>query len=203
MKKLLLLGTALAVTALSAFAIDGQVLINQSTVMASGGFPYTITQPGSYKLTGNLLPPTSTSAIYINAPNVTLDLNGFVVSCTFSSLPFEAQGCIWDAGMNTNATAIVIRNGVVSANITYMPGPSLGLPYAINFSHSGPTIAEDLRITGNAQGIWLPASSALRRSSLGNLAACKSLIEYNVLSFAGTVQLPACGNVLVGNVGIQ
>jgi selenophosphate synthetase-related protein len=26
-----------------AFAVDGQVLINQSTVMAAGGFPYKIT----------------------------------------------------------------------------------------------------------------------------------------------------------------
>ena len=35
--------------ATSAFAIDGVVLINQSTVTAAGGFPYMITKTGSYK----------------------------------------------------------------------------------------------------------------------------------------------------------
>jgi hypothetical protein len=29
------------------FAVDGVVLINQSTVLAAGGFPYAISQPGS------------------------------------------------------------------------------------------------------------------------------------------------------------
>jgi hypothetical protein len=47
-----------------ALAQNGVVLINQSTVAASGanrstgGFPYTITQPGSYQLSGNLTVPS-------------------------------------------------------------------------------------------------------------------------------------------------
>jgi hypothetical protein len=31
----------------SAFAIDGVVLINQASVIVSGGYPYTITQPAA------------------------------------------------------------------------------------------------------------------------------------------------------------
>ena len=60
-----------------AFAADGQVLINQSIIMAAGGFPYVISQPGSYKLSGNLAVPNGVSGISITANNVTLDLNGF------------------------------------------------------------------------------------------------------------------------------
>jgi hypothetical protein len=58
-----------------AFAVDGQVLINQSTVMAAGGFPYKITQPGSYKLSGNLVVASSTDGIDISVSNVSIDLN--------------------------------------------------------------------------------------------------------------------------------
>jgi hypothetical protein len=68
------------------FAVDGQVLINQSTVMAAGGFPYKITQPGSYKLSGPLTMTTTVSgnfnstdvAIEIESGQVTLDLNGLL-----------------------------------------------------------------------------------------------------------------------------
>ena len=64
-----------------AFAVDGVVLINQSTVMAAGGFPYKITQSGSYKLSGNLVVAASyTDGIDIMANNVSIDLNGFTIS---------------------------------------------------------------------------------------------------------------------------
>jgi len=60
------------------FAVDGVVLINQSTVLAAGGFPYQITQSGSYRLTGNLtVPDADTTAIQVTANDVTIDLNGF------------------------------------------------------------------------------------------------------------------------------
>jgi len=63
-----------------AFAVDGVVLINQSTVAAAGGFPYKITQSGSYRLSGNLtVPDANTTAISIAADNVTIDLNGFSI----------------------------------------------------------------------------------------------------------------------------
>lgn len=61
-------------------AVDGEVLINQSVLNAAGG-TYTITQPGSYKLSGSLTVPTpNTSAIVIASNNVTIDLNGFSIT---------------------------------------------------------------------------------------------------------------------------
>jgi hypothetical protein len=73
----------LALIAPALFAADGQVLINQSTVNAAGGFPYHIKTAGSYKLSGNLLAPLDKEAIVIEANEVVLDLNGFNVSCTY------------------------------------------------------------------------------------------------------------------------
>jgi parallel beta-helix repeat protein len=73
--------TAALALAAPVFAVDGVTLINQATVQGAGGFPYIISQSGSYRLSGNLV-AASTSAISITAPNVTLDLNGFTISCT-------------------------------------------------------------------------------------------------------------------------
>lgn len=61
------------------------VQIDQSRALAGGvtpgdnpGFPVTISQPGSYRLTGNLsIPDLNTTGIQITADFVTLDLNGF------------------------------------------------------------------------------------------------------------------------------
>jgi hypothetical protein len=59
---------------------DATVLINQAAVIDAGGFPFLITQPGSYKLIGNLTVPANTSGILIQANDVTLDLNGFSIT---------------------------------------------------------------------------------------------------------------------------
>lgn len=100
--------TALAATALlsmGAHAVDGVVLIDQSRVLAgnvtpgdAAGFPLTISQPGSYRLAGNLtVPNANTNAIEITTSGVTLDLNGFVIkgvaSCTYDSQGSSAVSC--------------------------------------------------------------------------------------------------------------
>lgn len=72
----------------------GVIMIDQAKAEAGGvtagdapGFPVTISQPGSYRLMGNLtVGDPAVSAVVIASPNVTLDLNGFVikgpVTCT-------------------------------------------------------------------------------------------------------------------------
>jgi parallel beta-helix repeat protein len=66
--------------AASAGAVDGTVEINQAKVLAAGGFPYTISNTGSYRLTGNLtVSGTNVDAIDVNASHVTIDLNGFSI----------------------------------------------------------------------------------------------------------------------------
>ena len=66
----LLIVSALLVS-VPAFAVDGVVLIDQNHALAGNvtpgdtpGFPVTISQPGSYRLTGNLIvPDANTTAI--------------------------------------------------------------------------------------------------------------------------------------------
>jgi hypothetical protein len=62
--------------------------INQLRALAGGitpgdtpGFPVTISQPGSYRLTSNLILPatTGTVGILVTAQSVTIDLDGFAV----------------------------------------------------------------------------------------------------------------------------
>jgi len=113
----ILIGAALLFSA-PAFAIDGQVLINQSTVLAAGGFPYKITQPGSYKLSGNLVvSAASTDGIEINVSNVTLDLNGFTISgpvtCTGAGSGISCTGTGGAGIIGPDFHAVAVRNGSV------------------------------------------------------------------------------------------
>lgn len=59
---------------------DGKQVITQNSVLAAGGFPYQITQPGSYRLGGHLTVPANTDAIQIQTDHVTIDLSGFTIT---------------------------------------------------------------------------------------------------------------------------
>src|SRR5215472_16787685 len=71
----------------SAYAVDGVLEINQVCATGPGcfpgdsaGLPVTITTAGSYRLTSNLtVPNATTDGIDVNADNVTIDLNGFII----------------------------------------------------------------------------------------------------------------------------
>lgn len=88
----------------SLYAVDGVVLIDQNRALAGyvtpddgPGFPVTISQSGSYRLSGNLtVPDLNTTAIQITADFVTLDLNGFSIIgpavCTGSPIKCSAPG---------------------------------------------------------------------------------------------------------------
>ncbi len=77
----------LAAISSSLYAVDGVILIDQNHALIGNitpgdapGFPVTISQPGSYRLSGDLIvPDANTTAIQITADHVTLDLNGFAI----------------------------------------------------------------------------------------------------------------------------
>jgi len=112
MNRVILIALATVVAPFSAFAVDGVVLINQSTVLAAGGFPYVISQPGSYKLTGNLVAPSPLHGIDITVPNVTIDLNGFSITTPFPQAPNSPSRGIFFAG-SVLPSEITIRNGTI------------------------------------------------------------------------------------------
>lgn len=86
MRAIVLAGVFVTALATAAYAADGVIEINQARALAGGvtpddtpGFPVTISLPGSYRLTGNLLPGAGFNAINVAANNVTIDLNGFSI----------------------------------------------------------------------------------------------------------------------------
>src|SRR6516162_5289041 len=94
----------LAAMVVAGRADDGVVLINQSKVMAAGGFPYTIKTPGSYRLAGNLTVPRS-NEIDVSATPVSIHLNGFTIT-----------GQNFGVGVMTNPTSqttLAVSNGTI------------------------------------------------------------------------------------------
>jgi hypothetical protein len=112
MTKTIVAVVALLLIPACAFAVDGVVLINHPAVIAAGGYPYRITQPGSYRLSGNLTVPAGVSGIEISTDNVTIDLNGFAI--TGAGMPAQVHGIV--AGTDAPAQGyynITIRNGTI------------------------------------------------------------------------------------------
>ena len=106
---------------LTAQAADGVIEINQAIVEANDGFPYVISEPGSYVLTGNLtVPDENTTAILVQADHVTVDLNGFAiigpVQCAAEdgsvSCSPDGTGIGVDA-FESDSVGTVVRNGTV------------------------------------------------------------------------------------------
>ncbi len=80
--------TITAALAGPAAAVDGVLEINQTAALVGGitpadapGFPVTLAEPGHYRLTGPLVTDANTDAVLILGAGVTLDLNGFSISC--------------------------------------------------------------------------------------------------------------------------
>lgn len=224
MKRLLALGV-IALVPLCAFAIDGVTLINQSTVMAAGGFPFKITEAGSYQLSGNLQAPPGKQAILVAASNVALDLNGFNVSCTFGASNTGALSinCVGDsgAGLNSGISDITIRNGTVTLTQTQgaqVTNPLASPNIAVGFLGTHNVIMEELHVGAINQGAvngteFFPAdigfgvNSIVRHNILGGgqfvagvNEQCPSLLEGNV-NTTGQAGAGGTGCVLVNNIG--
>jgi hypothetical protein len=148
------------VAGLPAQAVDGVVEINQAKILSSGGFPYNITQPGSYRLTSNIdvsgqPTPQNVTAITINAHNVTLDLNGFTiqgpVSCTTSGSGGELTCSTTGSGRGISMSDSTIRSTVVkNGYVTGMGGVGIYLGAGKNQVIEGITVMEN-----GAEGIHM------------------------------------------------
>jgi len=211
MKRHILLTLALVMAPITAFAVDGTVLINQSTVMAAGGFPYVISQPGSYKLSGNLVLSTTPAgnyaplgadvAILIAHSGVVLDLNGFSIEMTNTnnalSHPWFA---ITDNGscsavdiLHCTYEQISIRNGVISLRSNTDRGTPIGFAVGINLSGSASNLLEDLAISMRG---GFTGSDVLETVSDAMRIGPESVIRHNVLF--GFLR-PTCRSVVTEN----
>jgi hypothetical protein len=142
-------------------ATDGQKLIDQSIVAAAGGFPYKITEPGSYKLSGNLA--ASSSVISITADNVTLDLNGFTLSCT--SCGVNSFSIV---GVNSTGQSTRILNGIL------MGFPGGGIIFNNNLG-----VVDHVTLLGNGVGVQQEGGSLTVTSStvIGNENTAQGIVS--------------------------
>ncbi len=167
------------------------------------GFPVTISQSGSYRLTGNLtVPDLNTTAIQITADFVTLDLNGFSIvgpavctTGTATTCPTPGTGIGVHAG-DVPAHAprgIRIRNGAVRG---------MGL-MGILLNGSG-SFVERVTVDSNAGGGMSVAgtvieSAATQNGSFGIIAT--TIRDSTALQNVGDgIILAANAGVATGNV---
>lgn len=122
------LGLGLALASRAA-AVDGVIEINTAKALAGGvtsgdtpGFPVTISESGSYRLTSNLTvsggDPSTTSAIVVSTSlNVTIDLNGFTILGPTNCTGIPVTSCTPGGnamGIDASARqAVTIRNGII------------------------------------------------------------------------------------------
>ena len=186
-------------------AADGIVLFNQATITSAGGYPFKITQPGSYRLTGNLTVPAAANGINVDTSNVLIDLAGFTITCV--------------GGPNTSG--ISSDGGTVYySNVKIHQGTITGCNNAVNFY----TLARDVEVqelTASNYGTYgvIIDSGAVRRSVMtGALVpanntvsvglASYGVIEANTLSgdaygiaAGGVRQLIITGNLIEASTG--
>ena len=140
------------------FAIDASSASNSIGTLVSGSLnavntstlgqripiltaPYTISQPGSYYLSGNLSVATG-NAIMITADNVTLDLNGFNITSTSSTANGDAVNIDGRSGIIITNGTILSGSTVAGSPATFTAGP--GFVGGINYA----TVPRNVRVSG-------------------------------------------------------
>jgi hypothetical protein len=203
----------LAATAfmLPAFGADGTTLINQATVLGTGGFPYHITQSGSYRLSGNLVAPGQ--ALFITAAYVTVDMNGFTISCS--------ANC-GTTGVGSNGSGTTIENGTVTG---YSPAGGSGITLSasggkvdhvylnvnnVGVNAGGDTTVTNCTITNGTFGVYGPSvtltvlNSAITGHVQDAIDIFNGLVSGNTLSNNGSGGINSRGGVILwgGTVNI-
>jgi len=109
--------------------------------------PFTITQPGSYYLTGNLTGVAGSDGIHVNAISVTIDLNGFTLT--------GAGSFTGISGGSGGSKQIVIRNGMVR-----------GWGRGIDTQFAPGSLIENVVVDGNVSGGIVAGQNNIIRDSI-------------------------------------
>jgi len=181
--------------------LDPRTPIGTNTTPGNANNLFIINQPGSYYLTTNLI-TTSTYAgngIEILVNNVTLDLNGFSVSC--SSTNTSTLGL----DIPNTQTNIVVRNGMVNGwwnGVVSASGDSSGLVfeklnvancnkgapyYGYGFALNGPAVIRDCTAVGNGIGINCNGNVSLDSSLITGCTANDNVFSGIVCSGGGII----------------
>ncbi len=123
----------IAPTAKPLAEVEPRIAINATNTPGDADSLFKITQPGSYYLTGNITGVAAKSGIEIDAPRVTIDLNGFTLAGVAGSL----DGIV----TSTNNSQIVIRNGSFTgwggSGINFPGVTSMGVVEAVTSVNNG------------------------------------------------------------------
>ena len=153
----------------TAFAVDGIILIDQARAMAGGitpadgpGFPISLTQPGSYRLSGNLNVPANAPGIAISTSGVTLDLNGFQIAGSNAGTgifaAFAHRGITVRNGSVTRFVKGIDLNGLMSAVHGVRAFANIDVGIEVGF---GATVIGNT-LTDNGIGIHAGQSAVVR-----------------------------------------
>src|SRR5262245_47972041 len=163
--------SALLALAGPAAAVDGVIEINQARAVTGNvtpgdtpGVPVTLSQPGSYRLTGDLTVPSFGTGIRILSSRVSIDLNGFSISgsnvCSGCPVSCTYSGGTLGAGISSeqDVSLITIRNGRV-----------FGIPAFGIFLNSSQVRIEDVMASANgSNGVSIYQGVVSRTQSDGN-----------------------------------
>lgn len=112
-----LLAVIVASLAAASASASGRIELNQTIVDAVGGFPYAITEPRNFVLTGPLVVPANTDGLLLWTNEVVIDLNGFSISgpetCTPGACSAGIGSAIRGVSGIAHANRTTLRNGIV------------------------------------------------------------------------------------------
>jgi hypothetical protein len=200
-------GFALALGAGAAQAAEGVIQINHQRATAGGvtagdaaGYPVTISESGSYRLTGNLtLADENTDGIEITADGVTVDLNGFEIAGSTTCSAFVCSPLGTGDGITSTAAAVTVKNGAVQG-----AGGS-----GIVLTGPGSRVRDVTARYNGAAGISVQNSlisgcSAMQNGGVGLVASLGSRVEgsnslTNALHGISLLDSTAEGNAANGN----
>ena len=174
----------------------------------TSGFPITITEPGSYRLTSNIVGfSTTTDVIQINSDNVTLDLNGFSIigprTCTGDN---DTLVCT-NSGMTAHAVSAVSRKNIIVKNGT-VKGFDTGI--SLTASASRGNLVENIHSSENEFGITvingMVNNSVANRNldtGINNGLFSRLIVKDSYASGNGNFSIIAitCSNVYLSNNG--
>jgi hypothetical protein len=152
--------------------------VEPRTPLAGGSSSVTISQPGSYYLTGNLTMANG-DAIVIAASQVTLDLSGF----TISSNSATASGSGIVLGSTVRDTHIL--NGHIQSGVTYSGSFSTGPGFSYGISSVvGSQTPKNIHISGISV-------SGVRFSGIEIVYGGSSIVDHCYLDIVGGVGIRA------------
>ncbi len=220
MLSLALGGLALFALPGAARAVDGVIEINQARAVAGGvtagdepGFPVTISESGSYRLTSSLLVSSrATTVVRITAPRVTLDLNGFTIgACVGGGLcGIGSSGLGIDTEVG-GSEYVTVRNGIVTGvgNHCVALGSrarvesvrAVGCGQAGIIVGSSSLVADSIVTDNGSTGVYLSTGSLLRDSTVSNNGGNGVLLFNEASLIVNTVIRSNQGAILASSSG--